>query len=164
MSLTRYQQIKRYFHVSDPTIELDQKHWYEKLNLLANQLQESFEKYFLLGMKVAIDEMIVRFCRRTLHTLQVKNKSIKQRYKIFALCSHGYTYGLLWYSVSEGIADLIRLNHLIPTASGVFQLAKLLPERKRCNLVLDNYFTNISLFEELLKNGIGVAGTTRVDA
>jgi len=115
----------------DPTIELDQKHWYEKLNPLANQLCVSFQKYFLPGMKVAIDEMMVRFCGHSFHTLKVKNNPIKQGYKIFALCSHGYTYGFLWYSVSQGIADLIRLDHLTPTASGVFQLAKLLPERKR---------------------------------
>lgn len=43
ISLIRYQQIKRYFHISDPIVELDQKHWYGKLNLLANQLQESFQ-------------------------------------------------------------------------------------------------------------------------
>lgn len=113
---------------------------------------------------MAIDEMMVRFCGRSLHTLKVKNTLIKQGYKIFALCSHGYTYGFLWYSVSQGMAELVKLDYLTPTASGVFQLAKLLPERKRWNLVLDNYFTNIPLFEELLKIGIGAAGTTRVDS
>ena len=164
MSLTRFEQIKRYLHVSDPRIELDRQHWYKKLSPLAEQLQESFRHYFVPGTKVAIDEMMVRFCGRSLHTLKVKNKPIKQGYKIFALCSQGYTYGFLWYSVSQGIAELAKLDNLSPTASGVYQLAKLLPQGMRWNLVLDNYFTNIPLFEELRKIGIGAAGTTRVDA
>jgi len=164
MSLVRYQQIRRYFHVSDPTLQLDQKDWYKKLSPLADRLKESFQKYYLPGTKIAIDEMMVRFCGRSSHTVKVKNKPIKQGYKIFALCSHGYTYGFLWYSISQGIAELVKLPNLTPTASGVYQLARLLPENKRWNLVLDNYFTNIPLFEELLKRGIGAAGTTRVDS
>ena len=91
---------------------------------------------------MAIDEMMVRFCEHSFHTLKVKNKPIKQRFKSFALCSHSYTYGFLWYSVSQGIADLVKLDHVTPTGSVVIQLAKLLPERKRWNLVLDNYLTN----------------------
>jgi len=163
MSLTRFEQIKRYFHVSDPRIELDRQHWYKKLSPLAEQLQERFHHYFVPGTKLAINKMMVRFCGRSLHTLKVKNKPIKQGYKIFALCSQGYTYGFLWYSVSQGIAELAKLDNLSPTASGVCQLAKLLPQGMRWNLVLDTYFTNIPLFEELRKIGIGATGTTRVD-
>jgi len=164
MSLTRFEQIKRYFYVSDPRIELNPQHWYKKLSPLAKQLQERFRCYFVLGTEVAIDEMMVRFCGRSFHTLKVKNKPIKQGYKIFALCSQGYTYGFLWYSVSQGIGELTKLENLSLTASGVYQLAKLLPQGKRWNLVLYNYFTNVPLFEELRKIGIGAAGTTRVDA
>ena len=84
--------------------------------------------------------------------------------KIFALCDHDYTYGFLWYSSTEGIAELSSAPpNLSPTLRGVLQLAQLLPSHHRWNLLLDNHFTNIPLFERLLELGIGAAGTTRVN-
>ena len=97
MSHTRFQQIKRYFHVADPRIELTAKLWYYKLEPLASQLQERFRQFFIPSTKVAIDEMMIWFCGRSAHTVKMKNKPIKQGYKVFALCSRGYTYAFLWY-------------------------------------------------------------------
>lgn len=112
---------------------------------------------------------------RSRHTLKIRNKPIKEGYKIFALCVHGYTYGFLWYSSTQGIAELsspaasssttsLRTPSLTPTSKGVLHLAKLLPAHFRWNLMLDNYFTNVPLFEQLLAMGIGAAGTTWVDS
>jgi len=109
--------------------------------------------------------MVVRFCGRSRHTLKIRNKPIKEGYKIFALCDHGYTYGFLWYSSTEGIAELTSTaSHISSTSKGVLQLAQLLPSHYRWNLLLDNYFTNIPLFDKLLELGIGAAGTTRVSS
>jgi len=167
MSLNRFEQLKRYLHLADPPVPLDLKHWYEKVEPLASILRQRFRQYYLPGTKVAIDEMVVRFCGRSKHTLKIRNKPIKENYKIFALCDHGYTYRFLWYSSTQGIAELspaaFDLSHLSPTSRGVLQLAKLLPSHYRWNLLLDNYFTNVPLFERLLELGVGAAGTTRVD-
>lgn len=109
--------------------------------------------------------MVVRFCGRSRHTLKIQNKPIKEGYKIFAFCDHGYTYGFLWYSSTEGIAKLISTtSDLSATSKGVLQLAQLLSSHYRWNLLLDNYFTNIPLFERLLELGIGAAGTTRINS
>ena len=62
MSLNRYEQLKQYFHVSDPRITLDVKDWYQKVEPLASTLQRRFQEYYLPSTKVAIDEMVVRFC------------------------------------------------------------------------------------------------------
>ena len=145
-------------------MELTAKLWYHKLEPFASQLQERFWQFFIPSTKVAIDEMMIRFCFRSAHTVKMKNKPIKQGYQVFALCSGGYTYAFLWYSLVHGTANLVKLDHLTPTASAVYQLAKLLPAEHCWNLVLNNYFTSIPHFEELRKIGIGAAGTTRVDA
>ena len=138
-------------------------------------LQQRFRQCYLPATKVAIDEIVVRFCGRSRHTLKIRNKPIKEGYKIFALCDHGYTYGFHWYSSTQEIAELSSsavssatvlpiATSLTPTSRGVFYLSQLLPSGLRWNLMLDNYFTNVPLFEELLVLGIGAAGTTRVDS
>jgi len=175
MSLNRFQQLKRYLHISDPQVELDLKHWHAKVDPLASILRERFQKYYLPGTKFAIDEMVVRFSGRSRHTLKIRNKPIKEGYKIIALCDHGYTYDFLWYSSTQGIAELTVsaassstplpiASSLTPTSKGVLHLAQSLPSGFRWNLLLDNYLTNIPLFEQLLGLGIGAAGTTRVDS
>ena len=165
MSLNRFEQLKRYFHVSDPRIELEVKDWYKKLDPLASVLEERFRAYYLPAIKVAIDEMVVRFCGRSQHILKIRNKPIKEGYKIFALCDHGYTYSFLWYSSTQGIAELPPASTaLSPTSSGGLQLAQLLPPNHQWHLILDNYFTNVPLFEKLRKLGIGAAGTTHANA
>jgi len=95
MSLNHFPQLERYFHVSDPQVELDVNHWYQKLDPLASILQLRFPQYYLPGTKVAIHEMVVRFWGWSRHTLKIRNKPVKERYTIFALCNHGYTYGFL---------------------------------------------------------------------
>ena len=164
MSLNRYEQLKRYFHISDPRISLEKKDWYKKVDPLASILQERYRSFYLPSTKVAIDEMVVRFSGRSHHTLKIRNKPVKEGYKIFALCSHGYTYGFIWYSSSVGLANIPPQSNLTPTSAGVLSLAQLLPSNHCWHLILDNYFTNVPLFERLLLLGIGAAGTTRVDA
>ena len=164
MSLNRYEQLKRYFHISDPRVALEPKDWYKKVDPLASILQKRYRCFYLPGTKVAIDEMVVRFSGRSNHTLKIRNKPVKEGYKIFALCSQGYTYGFIWYSSLVGLADVPQQSDLTPTSAGVLALAQLLPPGNCWNLILDNYFTNVPLFEQLLLLGIGAAGTTRVDA
>ncbi len=48
------------------------------------------QTYLIPGTEVAIDEIIVRFHRRSSDTYKMLNKSIKQGYKIFTLADNGY--------------------------------------------------------------------------
>ena len=165
MSLNCFEQLKQYFHVSHPRIKLDFKNLYAKLEPFTLVLRQRFRQYYLPATKMAINEMVILFCGQSRHTLKIRNKPIKEAYKIFALCDYGYTYGFLWYSSTEGIAELTSTpSDLSATSKGVLQLAQLLPPHYRWNLLLDNYFTNLPLFEKLLELGIGAAGTTRVNS
>jgi len=67
LSLRRFEQIKRYCHISCP--ESDQqagyhlpsnKIWWYKLEPLASSLQASFQRYYSPSSKVSIDELMVR--------------------------------------------------------------------------------------------------------
>lgn len=159
MGVVRFEQLKRYFHVSDPntpTVE-----WWHKLEPLSSSLQDSFLRYYIPSSKVVIDEMMVPFCRRSSHTVKAPHKPAKKGYKIFARSQFGYTSDWLYYSPTKGIAKLHKQENLTPTSSAVYQLATSLPyQSMRFEIILDNYFTNVPLFEALLDIGIGAAGTT----
>jgi hypothetical protein len=86
MTFFRFQQIKRYFHVSPPITT----QWYMKLEPLSSLLRTKFQAYVVLGQNVSFDEMIVPFAGRSKHTLKMKNKPVKEGFKIWALCDHGY--------------------------------------------------------------------------
>jgi hypothetical protein len=67
LSLRRFEQIKRYCHISCP--EHDQKEgyqlpsnkiWWYKVEPLASALQASFQRYYSPSSEVSIDELMVR--------------------------------------------------------------------------------------------------------
>ncbi len=93
MTFFRFEQIKRYLHISAPsttTTRLPTANWHLKLEPLASLLRTKFKAYVILGQNVSFDEMMVPFSGRSKHTLKMKNKLIKEGFKIWALCDHGY--------------------------------------------------------------------------
>jgi hypothetical protein len=99
MKFYRFEQIKRYFHVSPPSLPSQSKsQWYMKLSPLFEVLRYQFQAYVIPGQNVSFDEMMVPFTGRSQHTLRIKNKPISEGFKIWALCDHGYTWDFLWYS------------------------------------------------------------------
>jgi hypothetical protein len=123
ISLRRFQQIKRYCHISseqsDKTNGLhlpSNKIWWYKLEPLASSLQASFQRYYSPSSEVSINELIVQcFGRyitppssppfsinlyinpflRSLHTYKMPNKPITQGYKIYRIADHRYLYNFL---------------------------------------------------------------------
>jgi hypothetical protein len=105
MSFYQFQQIKRYFHVSPPpttTTQIPLSRWHLKLEPLASLLRTKFQAYVILGQNVSFDEMMVPFSGRSKHTLKMKNKPIKEGFKIWALCDRGYLWDFLFYSCTCG--------------------------------------------------------------
>jgi hypothetical protein len=98
MTFYRFEQIKRYFHMSPPISRLSTTQWYTKLEPLASLLRTKFQTYVVLGQNVSYDEMMVPFSGRSRHTLKMKNKPISEGFKVWALCDHGYLWDFLFYS------------------------------------------------------------------
>jgi Transposase IS4 len=94
------------------------------------------------------------------------NKLITQGYKLFALADCRYIYSFMWSSRKQGLDELIKHSKLTPTGSIVLELVQKLLNRytQSYTVYLDNYFTSISLFEQLRDINIGVCGTTRAHA
>src|SRR5207302_9247580 len=61
MTLVRFEQLKRYFHVAPPReTPLPLSKWTYKVQPLAYNLQRQFQHFCLPASEVAIDEMMVR--------------------------------------------------------------------------------------------------------
>src|SRR2546423_5932680 len=72
ISFYRFQQIKRYFHISLPlstTTRIPLSHWHLKLEPLASMLCTKFQAYIVLGQNISFDKMMVPFFGRSKHTL-----------------------------------------------------------------------------------------------
>jgi Transposase IS4 len=100
----RFEQIKQYFHVSpSPTsTSLFIASWHTKLSPLSDLLRTKFKAYVVLSQNISFDEMMVPFAGRSKHMLKMKNKPIKEGFKIWALCNHGYLWDFLFYSCTCG--------------------------------------------------------------
>lgn len=88
ISLRRFEQIKRYLHISCPEedVRLGRNQpanttWWYKLEPLSSHLQASFQGYYSPSSNVSIDELMVRCFGRSSHTYKMPNKPIKQGYK-----------------------------------------------------------------------------------
>ena len=93
ISYTRFQQLNRYFHISEPSeLPIQQKKWWKKLELLNSSTQDWAKEGFLLSTNVAIDEMMIWFLGRSEHTIGMLNKPIGLGYKVLAVCDANYTY------------------------------------------------------------------------
>ena len=64
ISLCRFEQIKRYLHISNSEEDIRQRRestdqWWYKLEPLASDLRRSFRRFYTLGSKVSIDKVMV---------------------------------------------------------------------------------------------------------
>lgn len=166
MTQLRFEQIKRYFHISPPE-NITTEEWYLKMKLLASSISNKLCEYLLPATDIAVDEMMVHFTGRLVHTQCIPGKPIPCWYKIFALCQNGYTYNFLFTSRIYSIAGLDTALYNCPfslkkTSKIVYQLAFSSPCGSHRFIIYKNiYLSNIRLLNTLTTVGIGAFGTTR---
>ena len=62
--------------------------WYSKLSMLIDHVCEvSFACIYILGTILSFDEMMIRFCGRSVETHRMQNKPIREGYKFFVLAT-----------------------------------------------------------------------------
>ena len=106
MSLMRFEQIKRYLHVSPPPTPLQEIGWSDKLQPMASILSKQFQELYLPTTNVAVDEMMVQFSSRSSHTVKMPNKPIGEGIR----CLH---YVIMGWDIPKDFMVLLIL--LLPT-------------------------------------------------
>jgi hypothetical protein len=177
MGFTRFQEIKRYFHISPPVDQLPPERWTERLEPLNTILQERSKRLLVPATNVSIDETMARFQGRSKHTTTIRSKPVPTGYYVLCLCDAGYMYSWLFNSNSLGYGKLLEnsanyLTNMAPntallsanlanTQKAVLHLMLQLPKDHFYTLYCDNLFTNCDLFHVLRALGHGACGTAR---
>lgn len=163
MSRNRFQQIKRYLHVSNPREET--QYWYEKVKPVTDVILAYSRRYYVPSSHVSVDEMMVEFEGRSKDKTLNTSKSIPESYELFVICDRGFTIDLIYSSGSQGQPQVFLWQDLDlhnDTNALVYYLALALPFREfHFDIVMDNKFSSVVLFSRLRELRIGACGTAR---
>lgn len=106
MTLNRFQQIKRYLHISPinipKTTSSGRRLWHGKIDLLLNQLRQASQSLRVPSSNISIDEAMIRCTGRSLDTYKMPNKPIERGFKFHCLADHGYIWDFLPTSNQAG--------------------------------------------------------------
>ena len=86
ISRQRWQQIDRFFHISDPD-QIEQEVPFEKLVTLNEYLRTRFKKYWIPGTHLAVDESPQGFMGRTSEIVNIPTKTTPEGFKVWALAN-----------------------------------------------------------------------------
>ena len=163
MTLFRFQQIKRFLHIS--LHGLHNGDYYTKVEPLLSHIQDTSKSIYCPSSNVSVDEMMIWFSGRSPHTFQMKGKPTPEGFKILALCDYGYTWTFLPTSRITANKEVRKVDQVNRTGCSVLHLVEQLPFKQQAfNIYMDNYFSSIPLFQYLRMKGIGACGTTRTNS
>ena len=114
ISLKRWQQIDRFFHISKPQQpgQPSNERPFAKLEPLSDTLRQAFKKYWKTGTHLAVDESIQRFMGRAKEIVNIPSKPTPEGFKIWILANEGYVLDWIYhskgtnYSAGEGPYDM----------------------------------------------------------
>lgn len=163
-SWTRWEQLKRFFKVSDPDEDLVNKS--DKLQRI-RELWEDFvsrcRANYWPGREIGLDEAIKRFKGRCSFKQYIKNKPIRWGLKLFCVCCSltGYLWNAAWYL---GKLDETDAKQAETSATHRSVLQILTPLSNKNHIVhMDNFYTSVPLLNQLLQMGILGCGTIRMN-
>lgn len=155
MPRNRFEYLLRMWHFNNNEAEGDENDRLRKITPLIEKLLDRFQNVLVPESDVCIDETIVPFRGRLKFRQYIKNKRHKFGIKLYKLCTNGgYTYNLRVYcgKDSEGEGNA--------TSNVVMSLMSGLLDNER-TLYTDNYYTSVSLANQLLQRKTHLVGTVR---
>jgi hypothetical protein len=163
-NFTRWQQIKRFLKLSDPTKDKDNiKDRLFRVRELFQTFIEACRGNFWPGANVSLDEAIKKFKGRCHFKQYIKNKPVRWGLKIFCLCCSATAY--LWNAVFY-LGKQVEFGKDDKETSTTFRtVMELLNPLQGLHhhVHMDNYYTSIPLFDELSTRQIWSTGTIRTN-
>jgi Transposase IS4 len=167
-SFKRWEQIKRFLKLFDPIKDKD------NIQDRLFRVRELFEFFisacranYWPGENVSFDEALKKFKGRCSFKQYIKNKPVKWGIKIFCVCcsATAYLWNAMFYcgksrNVTED--DRETAADISVTAQTVIDLMRPLQGLNH-HVHMDNYYSSVSLFDQLAKMGIRSTGTIRTN-
>src|SRR3984957_19245875 len=157
----RFFAIKKYLHLADNSTMVDQKlpnaDRLAKVRPLMTLLQANFRSQYYPGQYLTADEDICKFKGRNLMKQYLRAKIIKWGYRIWKLCDASNAY-VLSFDVYTGAAS--KTNDQSLAHSVVMGLMDGYLDKNHV-VIMDNFFSSIPLFSDLLTRSTYACGTIR---
>jgi hypothetical protein len=156
----RFFAIKKYLHLADNSIMADSKSpnfdRLAKIRPLMNLLQKNFQSQYRPYRYLTADEDICKFKGRNFMKQYLRAKIVKWGYRIWKLCDAGNAY-VLNFDVYSGAGSETSLPHSV-----VMKLMEGYLDKNHV-VIMDNFFTSIPLFSDLLSRSTYACGTVRAN-
>jgi hypothetical protein len=182
LSKNRFEQITKFIYFCDRgEAPVKGQSWWLKLGTPWNSVKAKCAKYWIPGLNLTVDEVIIKFEGRTSQKITIPGKPIPVGFKQEALADSGYI--LNWEACRPGENEgglsqievdvpeelgMVKKTFLTNTQAIVARLAGTLQpyiqQGLRFHFYLDNLFTCWRLCTYLRKQGIAVTGTARKGA
>ena len=130
MSQYRFEQIKRYLHVSNHETDQSGDYVFHKLEPLWSHIRNACEERWDPGFKISVDEMMIICQGRSSETVRMKNKPIPAGFKVWAAAQGGVVVNFIEHSNRYPWKYLERYKETMMHASAVVAyLVESLPKR-----------------------------------
>jgi len=127
----------------------------QKVNLYLERLAKNFQKYYVLGKNICIDESLLQYKGRNNMKFYIPMKPHKWGFKIHLLCDSDthYLYNMLFDPGKVGKEFLQYDENNSLSENIVLKLLSCLKDNKQRNLFCDGWYSSIGLMKKLTKMG-----------
>jgi hypothetical protein len=195
MSCYRWKQIKRFLKifnlVENEKIDTRDFHWWKKLESLITDFRIVSKKYWTSDNHLSIDEQLIDFRERFVHTMMLICKIAKVNFKLYSLCQKNYLIDFLFTSKiwsqnmknrvwkADILTQKVKISELKTTNQldvsiikwkftssflMIIQLCKNLSSDLDFVLFTNNFFINARLFKVLRMRNIEICDTIKIDS
>jgi len=178
MAKTRWEQIHRFLRINTESERQPEQPWFYKLDPMMSTVRQNIQNAVEPASWLAVDELMIAYQGRSKHTIKIKNKPIKEGFKMWCLGFRGYIYTFRCHSGSESSEGIFKTRQFVQieplpsvTLAPTFQVPLVLCQHVRdlypeqhYLVFLDNLFLNVEVAHCLLAIGFAVMGTTRKNA
>ena len=133
-------------------VKIDPRH---KIKNYLEKLAQNFQKYYVLGKNVTIDESLLQYKGRNSMKFYIPMKPHKYGFKIHLLCDSDthYLYNMLFDPGKNGKEFMNFEDNSSLTESIVLRLLSCIKDNKQRNVFFDGWYSSISLMKKLTKMG-----------
>jgi hypothetical protein len=116
MRCNKWKQIKRYLKIfnslENEKLNTRDSDWWKKLQSLTSDFRRTSKAYWLSESHVSVDEQLVKFKRRSRHTMQIASKATEVKFKLYNLCQQNYLYNFLFiFKIWSHNVESLSLNN-----------------------------------------------------